>query len=503
MKTSTKHTLRIILLLITLLVGLGVSVLLYLFHKQIQNPPTKALGAIPNQAALFIETTKPAVFFDFAAEAQPLFKLFLNDNQQKNIQQIISILKDKKQGFDIEKQSNALYLSVHTTSRRDISLLFCVEADHPYDKNLEHFAEQIANQYRKESFIYKGNEMTKLYFEEETLYLHCRHGLLLLSFDESLLRASMNQILLKDSILYNNVNSFAPKCDANASMRIYLQHAQCESIFRKILEGIGGDAQITTLLHSFLWSALNVRQKNDEFIFSGYTLADTSAGMTKLLMQTKQEIDIAPLLPYNTQRFFYLNANDFQRFSSVKPHVQTLEDVFGLMYPRQVITFEMNQNDTLSNALLLVSENISEAAFHLFNSVGSEFAENKYSLDTFYVNTTMVGKINLNNFMIPRLGYNQYFPKLCYYAVWENNIVFTDAKESMISYIHSLREGKTLKTNNEYKVLHSYFPTQGNLLYYNESSQKAIQSICFQYDYFSDNLFLFDATIQKMKKKEK
>ena len=503
MKTSTKHTLRLVLLSITILIGVGVGVLLYLFHKQIQTPPTKALAAIPSHTALFIESTKPAAFFNFTTEAQPLFSLFINEIQQKNIQQIVSILRDKKQGFDVEKQSNALYLSVHTTTRNEISLLFCVEADPSHDKNLECFTKQMASKFRNESFFYKGNEMIKLHLnDKDILYVNYQNGLLLLSFDESLLRASMNQLLSKDSTLYNMVNSFASKSDVSSSLRVYLQHNQSNTIFKKILEAIDGDAHITKPLKPFLWSALNVRQKNGEFIFSGYALADTSVASAKLLMQKKQEIDIDKRLPYNTIRLFYLNAKDFQQFSAVKPYVQTSEDVFGLMYPRQIAVFEMNTNDTVSNALLLVSENVSEAAFHLFHSVGSEFTENQYILDTFHVNTAMVGKINLNNFMITRFGYNQHFPKLCYYTVWDDNIVFTDTKAGMISYIQQLRAGKTLKTNKEYKNLQSYFSNQANVLYYNESPQKPIQRIRFQYDWFSDNLFLFEAAVRGREKGE-
>jgi len=75
-------------------------------------------------------------------------------------------------------------------------------------------------------------------------------------------------------------------------------------------------------------------------------------------------------------------------------------------------------------------------------------------------------------------------------------VVFTDTKEGMISYIQLLREGNTLKTNKKYQALRLYFSNQANVLYYNELSKKTIQSIRFQYDYFSDDLFLMDAVVK-------
>jgi len=491
MKTSTKQTLRVVLLLIALFAIVELVVLSYVFHKQVKTPQTTALEAIPNNTALFFESRNPAGFFSFNAEAEPLFALFLDEKQQKNIQQIAAIVNE----FEVEKYGSAFYLSVHP-SRRDAALLFCIETEKRNNKELKKIAQQIANQYDKESFTYKGNEMLKLHTDQNILYLNSQNGLLLLSFDESLMRASIDQILLKDSVLYNAIHSFAHKRDANVRLRLYMQHAQCEPVFKKIVEKLDGDASITRLLSSFSWSAVNVKRKNEDVIFSGYAAIDTVANMAKLFKHKEKMLDIEKLLPSNAQSVFCVNAGNYQRFSQIKPYVQTSEDFFGLMYPKQLITFEINRNDTISNALLLVSENPSEAAFHLFNSVESEFTENKYRLDTFYMNTTMVGKVNLNNFVITQFGYNQHFPKLRYYTIWDNNIVFTDTKEGMISYIQLLREGNTLKNNEKYQSISHYFSTPANVLYYSEPSQKTIQQIRFQYDYFSDGLFLFDAVVR-------
>jgi hypothetical protein len=485
---------QLILLFTALFAVAGVGVLLYLFHKQIQTPQTKALDAIPTHTALFFESRNPDDFFSFNADAQSLFNLFLNEKQQQHIQKMVSLLSDK-QDFDIKKYSNGFYVSVHPF-RSKTAMLFCIETEKRHNKELKSFAQQIANQYYMESFTYKNNEMQKLHIDSEILYLNSQNGLLLLSFDESLLRASIDQILLKDSVLHKVVHSFAYKRDANVSLRLYLQYAQCEPVFKKIWEAVDGNSHITCLFTPFSWSALNVKQKNNEIVFSGYAAIDTTATMAKLFTHKDKAVDMAKLLPSNAQRIFCLNAGNYQRFSRVKPYVQVSEDVFALMYPKQVITFEINHNDTISNAMLLVSENPSEAAFHLFNSVGSEFTENQYHLDTFYIHTAMVGKVNLNNFLITRLGYNQHFPRLHYYTIWENNIVFTDSKDGIISYIQHLRNGNTLKTNENYQKLQSYFSNQANIFYYNESPQKPIQQIRFQYDYSSDGLFLLDAGVR-------
>ena len=136
MKTSTKQTLLIVLLLITIFAVVGVGVLSYLFHRQVRTPQTKALEAIPNRVALFFETKKPADFFAFNAKSQPLFTLFLGEKQQENIQQIVSMLKDAKPIFDVEKHGSSFYLSVHSL-RREIALLFGIEVNNRYNKDLK------------------------------------------------------------------------------------------------------------------------------------------------------------------------------------------------------------------------------------------------------------------------------------------------------------------------------------------------------------------------------
>ena len=498
MKTSTKQTLKVVLLLIALFAAAGIGVLSYVFHKQVRTLQIKALDAIPNHTALFFETARFEDFLSFNADAQPLFTVLFDEKQQKNLWQMLWMLKDVKFGFDMEKYCNAFYLSVHF-QKKNRTLLFGIEVDKRYNKELKEFVKRSATQYAGELFSYKGNEILKLHHNKEILYLNRQNGLLLLSSDESLLRASIDKIVLKDSALHHIVQSFAHKRDADVSLRVYLQHAQCEPVFRKILEETGADVFILPLLSPFSWSALNVARKNETVIFSGYAKMDTTANKARLFTHSDKTTDIEKLLPCNAQNIFYLNAGRYQRFSQIKPCVQTSEDVFGLMYPSQVISFEMNSNDTMSQALLLVSENPLEAAFHLFNSVNSEFSENQYHLDTFYVHTAMIGKINLHNFIVTRLGFNRHFPKLCYYTIWDNCVVFTDTKEGMISYIQSLREGNTLKMSEKYQALSPYFSSQANVLYYNDLSPKTIQNIRFQYDYFSGDLFLMDAVVTFLK----
>ena len=262
MKTSTKQTLQIVLFLISLFAVAGISVLFYLFHKQVQMPQTKALDAIPAHTALFFECTKSADFFAFHAKAEPLFKLFLNAKQQQNLQQMISVLQNKKHDFNIEKHSTALYFSVHP-SREEMSLLFGIEVDKRYNT----LAQQLATPYRKESFTYKNHEIQKLQIDKGILYFNHQNGLLLLSPDPSLLRASIDHILLKDSLLYHVAHSFAHKRDADVSIRLYMQYSQCASIFRKIMEEVKGDIRIISLLSPFSWSALNVEWKNKRSSF--------------------------------------------------------------------------------------------------------------------------------------------------------------------------------------------------------------------------------------------
>jgi hypothetical protein len=490
MKTSTKHTVKVILFSISLLAVAGISLLFYLFHKQLQTPQTKAMDAIPSHAALFFESTKPADFFLFHSESESLFNLFLNEKQQQNLRQMLSMVKD----FDIEKNSNTLYLSAHF-SGREISLLLGIEVDRRYNADLKKRFQQLTEAYRNESFIYKSNEIRKLHIHKDILHANYQNGLLLLSFDESLIRASIDQMLLKDSALYNVVHSFAHKRDAKVSTYLYLQYSQCEPVFKKIMEETCGDVHILRMLSPFSWAALSVKRKNEFVVFSGYATVDTTVNLAKLFTHKDKMPDIGKMLPSNAQGIFCIYSGSYKRFAKIKPYVQTSEDVLELMSPNQLITFTINHNDSLSNALLLVSENVSEAAFHLFHSVGSDFAENNYKIDTFYIDAAMVGTINLNNFVLTHLGYNQHFPKLRYYTVWDSCIVFTDTKAGMISYIQHLREGKTLQTSANYQTLSSYFSSQSNMLYYSDLQTKHTQNIRFQYDYFSDNLFLLDAVI--------
>ncbi len=376
---------------------------------------------------------------------------------------------------------SSIYLCLHADEDKDEELLFVLETSRNYNNLLLDFFDSLCISFDEKSFVYKNNTIHSLSIDHEFLYLNHQNGLLLMTFSENLMRQAMNKFLQHNEGLQSVNNLIKNKKDKNAKIHLYVQYKYFIPYFKNEIRKIGGDIVVIDMFQSCQWSVLDLNIKKQDILLSGYTTINTSMMQSKLLIHKNNRLDFIKLLPDKANRVISVKANNANDWKSIKPVILPQEDVFLFMYPAQIVNFELENDTAIFNYLLIKSENISEASLYLFNSIRTSSIDNYYMMDTLYIGSSFIGHINLPNFVFTKLGINSHLPYLKYYTLIDDYIVFTDSKESILSYIEHVRYNKTLNTSKEYQALQNYFTNEANVFYYYNSSDKKKENSFMDY----------------------
>ena len=455
-----RHT---VLLFFLIVIIVSMSVLLYRACHYLQKPQNNALSVIPNNTAFIVKGAQTESLLEFNKNNSSFFASLYSKKQTKRLDFVLNnILSQEKCRQLVENSS--FYLSLHDHDAEE--LLLVIETSRNYNHLLSDFAEYLCADLAHKSFIYKNNSIHSLPFEGGGLFFNLQNGLLLMTFSENIMRQAINKLTVNDDGLQVAVNNIPVYGTGNSGICFYLQYKYFIPHFKNRLRKTSIDVAAIDMFKPCSWSALQLDIKKREFLLSGYTQLDTSIARHELLIHKNNKLDFIKILPYNANRIFSIKANRADDWKNMPSTLQMDEDFFSLMYLNNIVTFEMETDSSVFNYLLIHSENISEAAFHLFNSLNSRFADNNFILDTINVGSMMVGRVDLPNFVVSKMGINNRLSHLKYYTLVENYIVFTDKKEGILAYIFQLRNHKSIAANKEYQLLQDYFTDNANLFYY-------------------------------------
>ena len=455
-----KTSFRVFIIVLLVAVVAILSVIIYRAYRYLETPQAKAYSAIPHTATLLIKSITTQYLLDFHNQQKAFFPVLLSELSTSQIDVLLKEISSKEK----LAANSSFFLSMHEMDGEE-KLFFAIETSKEHNPKLDDFFKALQKQYGKESFDYKDKTINRLHIRSNSIYANFQHGLLLLSFDENLMRMAINQSN-EDAYFQDIIERFPNQRNANAKMLLYVQHNYFNPYLKNKIRKAGGDEAVADLLSPCRLSVFDVDVKKGDVVFSGYTSIEKSSQQYVLLNHSDNTIDFEKILPEDANRIFPLTAHEAKDFRKITPIVQVSEDFFSLMYPKQIIFFESKTDTALHHYLIIKSENSSEAAFHLLNSLESSFANGNYLLDTFYVGTSMSGHIRLSNFVLTKLGIGSQFPMLNYYTIIDDYIIFADNKDGILHYLTQMRENKTVKKSSSYKDIQSYFSDRANLFYY-------------------------------------
>ena len=486
--------LHAVLLFLLAVIIVFLSVLLYRACGYFQSPQIQAFSLIPDNASFIIKGKQTKDLLAFHKDNARFFSLFSSEKQQDRINYLFNNVLSREKYRQIAKNAS-IYLSLHNDSDEQWAVV--LETLQKDNALLVDFMDFLRVDFEQKSFVYKNQKVYCLAIERDFLYLNSQNGVLLMTFSENLMRRAINKFEQNKDTLHSAINAIAAQSNENAKMYFYVQYQHFIPYFKNKIRKMGGDMAVLDMLKNCQWSVFELNVKKQNILLSGYTSVNLAENQSKLLIHKNNKLDFTKILPYNANHIFSVKANKSSDWKNIKSIVQTSEDLFALMYPTQILTFDIKNDAEVFHYLVIRSENTQEASFHLYNSLRSSFEENHYILDTFHIGSLLVGGIDLSNFVFAKLGITSHLTQLKYYTLIDNYFIFTDKKEGILACIEPLRANKTWSKSAEYQATQRYFTNEANMFYYcNFLNNNDFRLIRLQLYAQSDSLLLMDILLE-------
>jgi len=298
-------------------------------------------------------------------------------------------------------------------------------------------------------------DMLRLLFDVDTVYLRLSHGLITASREQALLLDRKKTT--KDAIP-EELKSFLKNATEKTDARLYINYPLLNNLLNDQLTDRGKN-----LIQFFADIAesteTDVKIKNKEILFSGFTAADSShTFLSSFNGQEPLPNKVINIIPYNTILLVNQCFSDFKSYADRAG----LADPYGLVNETgNEVTFVNNagKGDELLQQFY--------AVIHLANGAHSrkaleKIASGKKKNYEHYV----FRKINDKEFL--KKTYGEMFGSITgnWFVFIEDYAVFANSTESLENFIRLYTTGKTLDLNDNFKTFSDDISSKSNVLVY-------------------------------------
>ena len=360
---------RNILITFFVLVILGAGVVGYLFYKQLKSPSSKAINAIPSNAAIIMESN------DFQKAWQSLEKTTSFWRTLSDIG-FIKALNDQTTCLDsilsAEGQVSALvkgrpaFISAHLTGANDYDFLFLIGLENISQiSTIDDVFIRASRDLTVEKRLYDKVTISDISLGEgRTFSYTLSKGILIGSFSPMLVEDAIRQLNSGNSLIDKTKNAAFAKVHAtsgeNADANVYINYQMFPKLMGNFLNPKTAKelAPIEGLAN---WSALDLKIKPNFLMFNGLTLPEDSSDkfFSVFFGQMPQEIEVTDIMPDNTAKFTYFGIDDFESYyTAFKFFMGGNKTMYD--YQRRIDKLNADYSLDLQNDLLSV--------------IGSEFA---------------------------------------------------------------------------------------------------------------------------------
>ncbi len=223
------------------------------------------------------------------------------------------------------------------------------------------------------------------------------------------------------------------------------------------------------------WTEVDVLIKNNELIFSGYTISNGDDNyLNSFNGQDDVKTNVINLLPFNINTMLWIGVSDFQTyFYNNKTEVEANEIAKGINYDinkllklfGSEIAFASNaeqKQTAINSSWVVVKVNNSETAKTALHRISRNVGKGTTSKHEKYT----IGRISKSDFISQIFG--QAFSSVTqnYYTFIGDYVIFANSKNSLINLIGYFETGKTLDLNDNFKRFSDNISTKSNILIY-------------------------------------
>ena len=295
----------------------------YFFYKKFKGSFVPPIKAIPENAVVIFEFNNIKDAWKKISQENDMWKSLTEINQinelNRQIKFLDSVSNTNSNALDI-LTNQKVYLTSFVSDGNKINILFLIELSNTGQGAV--FKNIIKDVYGTGcAFIekdFKGITINKIILTNQDKYFFyaVTKGILLGSYNASLIEESINQLKKKSSVIdepaFKKVKQTAGK---NVDANIYVNFKYFYRLL-SVLTNSKYKININLLSGFAQWTELDLKIKNNELLLNGYTIACDSLDQYLGLFenQSPQKIEITNILPYNTTIFFDFGFENFNKF---------------------------------------------------------------------------------------------------------------------------------------------------------------------------------------------
>jgi len=486
----------VILVLIGLVILSGIGFFGYQFYQKLHAPVESPFKAIPQNAALIIKLNKPSHLWTETKQTNQLWNdLFFVPYlaSLKNQINFLDSMIQKNQNIGISLRNNPLFIILSPTIPNSYGLLFLINfSSHEPDELLEKFFNEtwpLKIMIQKSS--YAGSTIFQVLFKnnKNPFYFTTRNGIFIGSIQEMLVKQAIDRLSLNlasaDDQSFLDVTASSGK---NVDANIFVNYARIAPFMAGITTR-GKLADYLNVSNFAAWSGLDVIQKKDNWLVSGYTVCNDSSYEYLSLFsdQSPQKLSMSSIIPGDASSFIWIGLSNpgsyYQRLVSSKsstsiylsgyPKLLRTEndkqihlDEYFLPWAGNEISLvtTLNSNPQLSNDVYgifrMTDKTLADSLLHcLGNTISGRFQTQTYKENYIYT-------LNIPD-IIPGVWGNLFqrlYGSSCTFL--EDYLIFGNDPASLERYIDHILSENVIDKNPDYLNFSENLSDQANLCYY-------------------------------------
>jgi hypothetical protein len=460
-----------------------IAILAVTKYNDLSNTQKNPIKAIPTNASVIIKSDDWRKSWDEIEASDIWQKISSTEHWQTLKTKIDKTKKTIEKSDELKKifDKQLLYISLHSSTQNfDILFASTLSTKTPLKLLENNFLNQ---------------EYSRKKYDNETIYTldngwsFCIHqGIIFFASTHLLVENSIRQLNNSLSLLDDQSFVKVQETESNFSQtHVYLNYKNFSSLLKENYKiGLNEKIQISRWAD---WAELDLKAKNNNLIFSGFTLAQDSSSnfLNTLNGQKPQPFSMSAILPSNTHTISFLGLSDFKAYYAKykkflanhnnlyehskwiqekdKKYEVQLEPTFSAIIDNELAmtsTYTASGNQEYF-ALIQAKEESIQIIQHLNKSITNDpFEENYRGFNIYQLHITNI---------LPRLLGPLFNNVNDNFFCWiDGFLVFGNSSKALKTFINSFLSQKTLINNIYYQNYSDNISSKCNyLFYYNPS----------------------------------
>lgn len=470
-------------IVVAIVLLLAFVVFLIYLYKYVEKPDANPYMAIPQDNAVLL-VAKDRQTLDVYQQYVGVFSDIFLDNFSKPIGNYLHLL-DQEPQLSALLDNNKIFISFQNYENHLLrSILVCPIAK----KSQQKFEKYWRN--TTHSTTYKNIPIVQINKKSQPFYAFYNQGIFVLTDNNQTLRKVINEwgnTSAPNSILDRLHDDFTLLVNNKCFLPYYQrqQRTLCDD------------------LEKSYW--LN----EADYVYGSLTIKDSALYLKNKVhlstgklfdLSSSNAIDISRVVDEQTINLFYIGQQFYTMFEPQMWDRKVDNLLFSTLAPKEILLFsDKVAGGSDRNYLLINVKDVEETYNFLLSATETMLVRDDFEVidyDTFYFKNTMIGRVDLPNFVYQRWRVGKNMPRLKNYAFINNDMVlFSDTDSNLTAYIATLHNHKE---NKNYERTSDFFVKQPQLINFTQAKTNGNNMIKrYQLQKFDDTTCLFYMVLKK------